>query len=50
MYNITRLRLIKASVTLQCEVIVSHGFNICFDEKPLAHGTNPATPFLFFYI
>ena len=49
-HNITRLRLIKASVTLQCEVIVSHGFNICFDEKPLAHGTNPATTYLFFYI
>ena len=49
MYDITLLCLIKASVTLHCEIIVSHGFNICFDEKSLEE-MHKQTIILLFYI
>ena len=41
--NIALLSLIEASVTLNREVIASHGFEIEFDEKSLERTTGQTT-------
>ena len=43
MYDISLLCLIKASVTLHCEIIVSHEFKIDFDKKSHTHLNNHST-------
>ena len=46
--NIALLSLIVASITLNREVIASHGFEIEFDEKLLERTTGQTTQLAFY--